>query len=144
MIIEIRRHGKYNRKTGGLTLESKKEAGRISRANRYDEVFSAKLLRCIQTAGILGKQMVITGEEFDDIEPGENIEERIEQMFRVVFSLARKYNLATRRILIVTHSNFIAAIDYFLDGKDIPQNFDDLPMIPNLKGIQIEISKQEL
>lgn len=144
MIIEIRRHGKYDKKTGSLILESKKEAVRISKANRYDEVFSAQPLRCIQTAEILGKRIVITGEEFNDVKPGEDIEERIKQMFQVISSFTKKYRFSTKRILIVTHSNLIAAIDYFFNGKELPQNLDELSVIPHLGGISINISKQKV
>lgn len=144
MIIEIRRHGEYERQTGGLTFKSEKEAKRISETNKYDEVFSAEPYRCIQTAEILGKRMVIAEEGFNDIKPGEDIEERIKQMFQVIFSLTRKYKFTTKHILIVTHNNLIAAIDYFLDGKSIPQNLNDLPVIPHFGGIRINISKQKV
>ena len=141
MIIEIRRHGDWDRKTGGLTSKSKKEAERISESNTYDKVFSTLPLRCLQTAEILGKQEpIIIGREFDDIKQREDVGERINKMFQSII----RQGSAKRRILIISHSNFIAAIEYFLGEKEIPQNLDDLPVIPYLKGIQINISKQKL
>lgn len=144
MIIEIRRHGEYDRQTGRLTLKSKTEAMRISSGTNY-EVFSAQPSRCVQTAEIFSyPNYPVTREEFDDIKSGEDIKERIDQMFQIV----RRYSLAKRHVLIITHSNLIASIDCFidcfLDGKKIPHNLDDLSVVPHLGGIRINISKQKV
>ncbi len=141
MIIEIRRHGDWDRNTGELTLKSKREAGRMSERNKYDKVFSTLPLRCLQTAEILGKQKPILIEGgFDGIKQRKDIRERINKMFQ---SIIRQSSIRGR-ILIISHSNFIAAIEYFLDGKEIPEKLDDLPVILHLKGIRINISKQKV
>jgi len=145
MIIEIRRHGEYDRQTEKLTLKSKTEAMRISSGTNYDKVFSAQLSRCVQTAEIFSyPDHPVTKEEFNDIKSGEDIKERIDKMFQIV----RIYNLAKRHVqrhvLIITHSNLIASIDYFLDGKKIPHNLDDLPVVHHLGGIRINVSKQKV
>ena len=141
MIIEIRRHGEYDRQTKKLTLKSKTEAMRISSGTNYDEVFSAQPLRCVETAEIFGcSNHPVTRKEFDDIKSGEDIKERIEKIIQImrIYNLAKKH--VQSRVLIITHSNLIASIDYFHDGKKIPHNLDDLPMVPHLKGIRINIS----
>lgn len=133
MIIEIRRHGEHDRKTGGLTLEAKIRALELS--GEYDRVFSAQPNKCVETAVTLGKQRAVILKQFDDIRPGENIEKRIARMLKIIFSYVE--DSAEQRILVVTHSNLIAAIEYFLYSKEIPKNLNDLPVIPHLKGITI-------
>lgn len=143
MIIELRRHGKYDKGTGELTPESKEEAERISESNKYDKAFSTLPVRCLQTAKILGKQepiYLITGGEFDDIKQRKHVGEYINKMFQSII----QQGSVKGRILIIGHSNFIAAIECFFNGKEIPQNLDDLPVIPHFGGIQINISKQKI
>jgi len=139
VIIEIRRHGEYCRKTGGLTLKAKTRALELS--GKYDRVFSAQPNRCVETAITLSGKGATIAKEFNDIQLGEYMKERVVQMLKIVFSYVED---SEERILIVTHSNFIAAISCFLDGKKIPENLDNLPVIPHLGGITINISKQKL
>ena len=84
MIIEIRRHGDWNRNTGELTLESKKEAKRLSRNGKYKRVFSAESLRCQETAEFISGKKPITSSAFNDILPGENIRRRIQSIMTLV------------------------------------------------------------
>ncbi len=143
MIIEIRRHGDWSRDTGELTLESKKEAKRLSRNGKYKTVFSAEPLRCEESAEFISGKKPITSTAFDDIKPWEDIRKRTQSIMILATSSISFIN-ASDKVLVLTHNNLIAAIECFLDGKEIPQNLDDLPVIPYLGGIQINISKQKI
>ena len=143
MIIEIRRHGDWNKNTGELTLESKKEAKRLSKDRKYKRVFSAESLRCQEAAEFISGKKPITSSAFNDILPWENIRKRIQSIMILATSSISSIN-APDEVLVLTHNNLIAAIEYFFDGKEIPQNFDGLPVIPYLGGIQINISKQKI
>lgn len=143
MIIKIRRHGDWDRNTGELTLKSKKEAKRLSRDGKYKTVFSAEPLRCQESAEFISGKRPIVSTAFDDIKPGGDIRKRIQSIMILVISSISSIN-APDEVLVLTHNNLIAAIEYFLDGKEIPQNLDDLPVIPHLGGIQINISKQKI
>lgn len=143
MIIEIRRHGDWNRNTGESTLNSKKEAKRLSRNGKYKTVFSAESLRCQESAEFISGKKPITSSAFNDILLGENIRKRIQSIMILATSSISSIN-APEEVLVLTHNNLIAAIEYFFDGKEIPQNLNDLPVIPHLGGIQINISKQKI
>ncbi len=142
MIIELRRHGKYDEKTGELTPESKEEAKHLSENKKYKIVFSAAPFRCQETAEFVGKKKPIVSGAFNDLKPGEDIRKRTQGIVLVLNSIS-SIN-ASDEILVFTHSNLIAAIEYLISEKEIPQNLDDLPVIPHFGGIKIEISKQKI
>ncbi len=143
MIIEIRRHGDWNRNTGELTLESKKEAKRLSRDGKYKRVFSAESFRCQESAEFTSGKKPITSSAFNDILPGENIRKRIRSIMILATSSISSIS-APDEVLVLTHNNLIAAIECSFDGKEIPQNLNDLPTVPYLGGIRINISKQKI
>ena len=142
MIIEIRRHGDWDKNTGELTLKSKKEAKRLSRDGKNTTAFSAAPFRCQKSAEFISGKRPVISSAFNDILPGENIRKRIQNIILVISSI-NSIN-ASDKVLVLTHNNLIAAIEYFLDGKEIPQNLNDLPVIPHLGGIRINISKQKI
>lgn len=140
MIIKLRRHGPWNKETGELTPEGKEEAKRLSMNKKFKAVFSAKPDRCQESSQIISGKKPIVSTVFNDIKPKENIARRIQDMVLFISSSGVD---ESDEILVLTHNNLIAAIDYFYKDKPIPQDLSSLPLIPHFKGIKIDLSRQK-
>lgn len=154
-ILEIifMRHAKADKtKIGGLSDEGRANAALLSNlyvgGQYFDTVCCAQNLRCLTTAQIVGGRLdrieeglIMQKEIFNDIEAGESLEERLWSIFIFLRPLI-KFSLDRERtsILIVTSANMVSAIREFSQGRAMPKDPNDLPIVYYLDKAVIEIS----
>jgi len=135
MEISFRRHGDWNRGTGDLTPETKILASK--KAENYDRVFSSPVWRCIETASYLSKNRgnVQTYEIFTDLRPTEDPQDRA----YFIEDFLRQFEGSEGKVLIISHSNLISALDLIAKGGMTPKDINDLPEVSNLEGFDTYI-----
>lgn len=133
MKVSFVRHGNWDRVTGGLTLAAHQQA--LEKRGNYDLVLSSTVWRCIQTAHILGcGRDIITYPCLGGL-PADNVRGRIQWVDALIRPMSGVY----QKILIVSHSNLIAALKFFNEKRQIPRSIVGLPLIPNLEGFETYI-----
>jgi len=133
--ICFRRHGEWNRGTGDLTPQAQLAA--LRKARDYDQVYSSPVWRCIQTARVLSNGGdVQTCEIFTDLGGSVvGVWDHVDS----IRNFLRQFVGSEGKVLIVSHSNLVSALNLLNLGEEIPKDLNDLPEFPYLGGFNFYV-----
>jgi len=152
VLIEMRRHGKWDYSEDKLTKEGRKDAEKLAQnLPRFEIVLSSTTNRARETAEILGKESLLleVTEILDEI-PGIRHKEEFDPEFALQkakevleFIWNKALGELPKKMLIITSGGLLGAIYYCLQGK-IPNTSEDLHLFRPLEGLRFSIKVERI
>lgn len=118
---------------------------RYDHGKSFDAVCSAQYVRCLMTAQIVGNReegLIMSSELFNDIEEGEmTLDRMLGGIYALLLGLLYfPQGKETHSVLIVTSSNMVSAIKELSQGRRVPKDLNELPIVEYLDGITLTLS----